>query len=59
MDDNALSAALKDGRIRAAALDVHTGEPFGPSLGKFASIFSIKNLNVCFCHYKIKLMPLI
>jgi C-terminal binding protein len=28
VDENALAAALKDGRIRAAALDVHENEPF-------------------------------
>ena len=27
-DEHALAAALKDGRIRAAALDVHENEPF-------------------------------
>jgi len=28
VDDDALAAALKQGRIRAAALDVHENEPF-------------------------------
>lgn len=28
VDELALAAALKDGRIRAAALDVHENEPF-------------------------------
>ncbi len=28
VDEHALGAALKDGRIRAAALDVHENEPF-------------------------------
>lgn len=28
VDDEALSLALKQGRIRAAALDVHENEPF-------------------------------
>lgn len=28
VDDDALAAALKHGRIRAAALDVHENEPF-------------------------------
>ena len=27
-DEHAIAAALKDGRIRAAALDVHENEPF-------------------------------
>ena len=35
MDENALCAALKDGRIRAAALDVHENEPFSTGLGKW------------------------
>ena len=33
VDENALSAALKDGRIRAAALDVHENEPFNALSG--------------------------
>lgn len=28
VDDEALAAALRQGRIRAAALDVHENEPF-------------------------------
>lgn len=28
VDDDALAAALKQGRIRAAALDVHENEPY-------------------------------
>jgi len=28
VDEQSLAAALKDGRIRAAALDVHESEPF-------------------------------
>lgn len=28
VDDEALAAALKQGRIRAAALDVHENEPY-------------------------------
>ena len=31
VDEHALAAALKDGRIRAAALDVHETEPFSYS----------------------------
>lgn len=34
IEENALAAALKDGRIRAAALDVHENEPFNASVGK-------------------------
>ena len=34
VDENALAAALKDGRIRAAALDVHENEPFSANLGE-------------------------
>ena len=30
IDEGALAAALKDGRIRAAALDVNENEPFSP-----------------------------
>ena len=30
VDENALAQALKDGRIRAAALDVHENEPYNP-----------------------------
>lgn len=33
IDENALAAALKDGRIRAAALDVQEHEPFNPANG--------------------------
>ncbi|KAI7693098.1 C-terminal-binding protein [Sarcoptes scabiei] len=33
VDENALAAALKDGRIRAAALDVHENEPFNANHG--------------------------
>ena len=28
VDEHALAAALKDGRVRASALDVHENEPF-------------------------------
>ena len=34
VDENALATALKDGRIRAAALDVHENEPFSATLGE-------------------------
>lgn len=35
VDETALAAALKDGRIRAAALDVQENEPYNPMSGKF------------------------
>lgn len=35
VDENALAAALKDGRIRAAGLDVQENEPYNPMSGKF------------------------
>lgn len=34
MDENALAAALKDGRIRAAALDVQDSEPHHAVFGE-------------------------
>lgn len=34
VDEHSLAAALKDGRIRAAALDVHEGEPLAVLGGK-------------------------
>ena len=37
VDEEALAAALKEGRIRAAALDVHTNEPNNIFLGKAAT----------------------
>lgn len=33
VDENGLAQALKDGRIRAAALDVHENEPYNPFQG--------------------------
>ncbi|KAK3888441.1 hypothetical protein Pcinc_007504 [Petrolisthes cinctipes] len=33
VDENALASALKEGRIRAAALDVHENEPYNPFQG--------------------------
>lgn len=33
VDENALASALKEGRIRAAALDVHENEPYNPFNG--------------------------
>ncbi|CAM6000957.1 unnamed protein product [Sphagnum balticum] len=37
VDENALASALKDGRIRAAALDVHENEPFNVLAGDASS----------------------
>ncbi|KAK7006783.1 C-terminal-binding protein 1 [Halocaridina rubra] len=33
VDENALATSLKEGRIRAAALDVHENEPYNPYQG--------------------------
>lgn len=43
VDEHALAAALKDGRIRAAALDVHENEPFSFSSSKL-QVERIENL---------------
>jgi len=37
VDDDALAAALKQGRIRAAALDVHENEPYNVFQGQSAN----------------------
>ena len=34
VDETSLAGALKDGRIRAAALDVHENEPYNPHVGE-------------------------
>lgn len=39
VDEHALAVALKDGRIRAAALDVHESEPFNISNSMLKSLF--------------------
>jgi C-terminal binding protein len=36
VDDDSLAAALKQGRIRAAALDVHENEPYNVFQGQSA-----------------------
>lgn len=41
VDENALAAALKEGRIRAAALDVHENEPYNPFQGMHAVLFCL------------------
>ena len=38
VDEMALAAALKDGRIRAAALDVHENEPFSFANSKWLQV---------------------
>lgn len=44
VDDEGLAAALKQGRIRAAALDVHENEPF--------NVFQVLPTNtIFFLHY--------
>ena len=40
MDEHALAAALKDGRVRAAALDVHENEPFVLAQSEYSSVDS-------------------
>ena len=35
VDEPALAVALKDGRIRAAALDVQESEPYNPANSEF------------------------
>ena len=43
VDEHALAQALKDGRIRASALDVHENEPFSYQNSKYmAPLFRIK-----------------
>lgn len=39
VDEQSLAAALKDGRIRAAALDVHESEPFSLAASMFFVVF--------------------
>ena len=41
MDEHALAAALKDGRIRAAALDVHENEPFVVANSKWGDDYQL------------------
>lgn len=38
VDESALAQALKDGRIRAAALDVHENEPYNVFQGKVTCV---------------------
>ena len=48
VDDDALAAALKQGRIRAAALDVHENEPYNAFQGNFSLICHSNLSNVDF-----------
>ena len=48
VDENALAAALRDGRIRAAAIDVQENEPYNPTNGAFA-FFTLPFSYFCFC----------
>ena len=41
VDEHALAAALKDGRIRAAALDVQESEPFNLTTSQCSFLFPI------------------
>lgn len=41
VDESALAQALKDGRIRAAALDVHENEPYNVFQGSVYLLFKI------------------
>ena len=38
IDEQVLAGALKDGRVRAAALDVHEGEPFSLQQSEYHTI---------------------
>lgn len=50
VDEAALASALKDGRIRAAALDVQENEPFNMATSKYynySSLFTIAGQHTC------------
>lgn len=48
VDDDALAAALKQGRIRAAALDVHENEPYNVFQGEQRKYSDRSNLLTLF-----------
>lgn len=41
VDDDSLATALKQGRIRAAALDVHENEPYNVFQGQYLRKFKL------------------
>lgn len=47
VDDEALAQALKQGRIRAAALDVHENEPYNVFQVLIASNFKTRLEQIC------------
>lgn len=49
IDDEALATALKQGRIRAAALDVHESEPYNAFQGDQRK--SSTSLHTVLCHF--------
>ncbi|KAL6430332.1 hypothetical protein ACFW04_007796 [Cataglyphis niger] len=49
VDDDALAAALKQGRIRAAALDVHENEPYNVFQGQSANQCPLKDAPNLLC----------
>lgn len=55
VDDDALAAALKHGRIRAAALDVHENEPFNvfQVILLFQFFFLSPDFNVIFFLFRV------
>lgn len=50
VDDEALALALKQGRIRAAALDVHENEPYNVFQVRFFSLSFMIFKHTCHTH---------
>ena len=50
VDDDSLAAALKQGRIRAAALDVHENEPYNVFQGQSVNFGKAINMILCSAH---------
>lgn len=44
VDDDALATALRQGRIRAAALDVHENEPFNVFQVRISQVNCLRNM---------------